>query len=216
MKLTCLVQHSFLLLTISFGLALPLAAQSKTDFLNSKDKKATWLGIDYSELRIFGDSEADANKIKDDYLGAINDLVINEPDKYFVAKAFQVAKLEFDLTEITKINKMINPDSLIVLKSSNLQRLTSEMVQAKVSAYDLAGKSGYGILFMVDEFNKSKPQASMYVVVIDMGSKKVLIAKRLAGEAAGFGFRNYWARPVYEVLKTVQKPEYDKWKSGKS
>ena len=208
--------QSFLMLMIMTGLSGPLTAQSLQAFLNSKDKKATWLGVDYSELRIFGDSEADAQKIKDDYLGAINDLVINEPDKYFVAKAFQVAKLDYDISAITKVNKMINADSLITLKSGDLGRLTAESVQQKVNAYDMAGQTGYGILFFVDVFNKSKSEASMYVTVIDMGSKKVLLAKRMSGEAGGFGFRNYWARTVYEVLKTIDKSEYKKWTSGKS
>ncbi len=204
---------SILLLVIMLCITASVTAQSKKDFFKSTDTKTTWLGLDFSDLRVFGDSDADVNAIKDQYFGSINDLVLNEPDKYYVAKAFERSNLVFDLTEVTRLNAAVDPDKLIVLKSEEASQVTPERVQELVNAYQLTDKTGYGIVFIMEGFNKSKKKATMYVTIIDMASKKVLLTKRMEGKAAGFGYRNYWARTVYEVLKSINKSEYNKWKS---
>ena len=204
---------SFLLLAFILGLTGTVAAQSKKDFFTATDSKTTWLGLDFSDLRIFGDSEADVMAIRDQYFGSINDLILTEPDKYIVAKAFRRSNLVFDLAEVTRLNAEVDPDKLIVMKSEEVMQVTPERVQELVNRYKLTESAGYGIVFIMEGFNKSKKVATMYVTIIDMASKKVLLTKRMEGDAAGFGFRNYWARTVYEVLKSIDKSAYNKWKS---
>ena len=204
---------SFLLLTFLLSTTLSVTAQSKKDFFASPDKKATWLGLDFTDLKIFGDTEADVQAIKDQYFVSINDLVLTEPDKYDVAKAFRRTKLVYDLTEVTRLNAQVDSNKLIVLNSEEVMKVTPERVQELVSAYQLTETTGYGIVFIMEAFNKSKKVATMYVTVIDMASKKVLLTKRMEGKASGFGYRNYWARTVYEVLNTINSSAYNKWKA---
>lgn len=204
---------SFLVLTFFLSITGTVAAQSKKDFFASPDKKTTWLGLDFTDLRIFGDSEANVQAIKDQYFGSINDLVLTEPDKYDVAKAFKRTKLVYDLTEVTRLNAEVDSNKLIVMKSEDVMKVTPERVQELVNAYQLSESTGYGIVFIMEGFNKSKKEATMFVTIIDMASKKVLLTKRMAGDAAGFGYRNYWARTVYEVIKSINSSEYNKWKS---
>ena len=45
-----------------------------------------------------------------------------------------------------------------------------------------------------------------------MSSKKVLLTEKVRGKAGGFGFRNYWARTIHEVLKDIDKHKNDEWK----
>lgn len=207
------VCRSFLLLSFVLVMTGSATAQSKKDFFASPDKKTTWLGLDFSDLRIFGDTEANVQAIKDQYFGSINDLVLTEPDKYDVAKAFKRTKLVYDLTAVTKRNAEVDSNKLIVMNSEEVMKVTPERVQELVNAYQLTESTGYGIVFIMEGFNKSKKEATMYVTIIDMGSKKVLLTKRMAGDAAGFGYRNYWARTVYEVLKDINQSAYNKWKS---
>ena len=204
---------SFLLLTFFLSTTGSISAQSKKDFFASPDKKTTWLGLDFTDLKIFGDSEANVQAIKDQYFGSINDLVLTEPDKYDVAKAFKRTKLVYDLTEVTRLNALVDSNKLIVLKSDEMMKVTPERVQELVSAYQLTESTGYGIVFIMEGFDKSKKQATMYVTILDMASKKVLLTKRMEGKASGFGYRNYWARTVYEVLNTINSSAYNKWKA---
>lgn len=204
---------SFLLLAFFMSITGSVAAQSKKDFFSSTDTKTTWLGLDFSDLRIFGDSEADVMAIRDQYFGSINDLVLTEPDKYDVAKAFRRSKLVYDLTEITRLNAEVDPDKLIVMNSEAVMKVTPERVQELVNAYQLTESTGYGIVFIMEGFNKSKKKATMFVTIIDMASKKVLLTKRMEGDAAGFGYRNYWARTVNDVMNSISQSAYNKWKS---
>lgn len=207
-RITCLV-----LVLIAFGSARPVRAQNLKDFFNSTDKKTTWLGLDFSELRILGDAGADAWEIKDRYFGSINDLIINESEKYNVAKAFRRSDFAFDLDAVRKVNAKVDVDKLKTFSSEDLQRVTPEMVQKMVKEYALTGKTGYGIVFIVDGFNKMEQSAGMFVTILDMATQKVLLTKKITGKAMGFGFRNYWARSVYEVLKTIEKSAYSSWKN---
>jgi hypothetical protein len=36
----------------------------------------------------------------------------------------------------------------------------------------------------------------------------------MTAKAAGFGFRNYWAKTVYEVLDDIKKSKYKEWKAN--
>jgi len=202
-------------LLLAFFLSMPgsVAGQSKKDFFSSPDTKTTWLGLDFTELRIFGDSEADVMAIRDQYFGSINYLVITETNKYNVAQAFRRTKLVYDLTDVTRLNAEVDPDKLIVMSSEAVMKITPERVQELVNVYQLTESTGYGIVFIMEGFNKSKKVATMYVTIIDLASKKVLLTKRMEGKAAGFGYRNYWARTVHDVLNSINQSAYNKWKS---
>jgi len=52
----------------------------------------------------------------------------------------------------------------------------------------------------------------MYVTFFDIATKKVLITERMIGRASGVGFRNYWVRPIYEVIKRIYDSKYKSWK----
>lgn len=208
------VNSLFVLFFCITGLVNSGSAQNIKDFFGSTDKKTTWLGLDFSELRILGDAGADVWEIKDRYFESMNDLVLNETEKYNVAKTFRRSNISFDLSSVRKANAKVDVDKMKTYNSEDLQRVTPEQIQKMVSAYTLSDKTGYGIVFIVDGFNKTAQNASMYVTIIDMASQKVLLTKRMTGKAMGFGFRNYWARTIYEVLKSIDKSAYADWKTG--
>ena len=65
----------------------------------------------------------------------------------------------------------------------------------------------------MEGMNKIDGKASMYVTIMDMASKKVLFTKRMIGKVMGFGFRNYWASSIYQVLKQIDKKDYSNWRA---
>jgi hypothetical protein len=68
-------------------------------------------------------------------------------------------------------------------------------------------------VFIVEGLNKPGAKGSMYVTFIDMATKKVLFSERMVGKAGGFGYKNYWAKSVFEVLEDIQKSKYKEWKN---
>ena len=58
-----------------------------------------------------------------------------------------------------------------------------------------------------------KGEASVWAVLVDMSSKKVLLTERFESKANGFGFRNYWASTIKETLNEIEKNKYKEWKS---
>lgn len=72
---------------------------------------------------------------------------------------------------------------------------------------------GIGVTFVVESFNKSTDEASIYVTVFDIKTKNVLILERIIGKPMGIGLRNFWAGAVKHVIKQITTEYYSKWKT---
>jgi hypothetical protein len=176
-------------------------------------KSATWFGLDYSEAYFVGtDGFTNPEDIKDRIFDAWNLLVKNEYDKYDVGKYFRKENVDFSLENVNTRNAKIDINARITNDESKVQHLDEEKVQEIVDAYNFdAGQSGLGIVFIVECYSKTAVTGYYYVTLFDIESKKVLITERLKGKAGGFGFRNYWARTYYDVMKFIDKTMYKSW-----
>ncbi len=189
-------------------------AQSAAEFFNSQTGNVTWLGIDFTEMRLYGDNEISGSDIKERYLPGINNVVVSESEKYTIGKSFRKSPLAQNLKYVMEANSLLDPDKIKTLNSADMNRMDEKMVQQVVNHYKFKDEKGYGILFIAEGFNKSETVAWYWVTILDMSSGKVLFTKRISGKAMGFGFRNYWARPVYEILKAIDKKQYATWKNS--
>ena len=50
----------------------------------------------------------------------------------------------------------------------------------------------------------------IWVTFVDMKSKTVLFTTYQTNPPGGFGFRNYWAKPLYTTLKNMES-DFKKW-----
>jgi hypothetical protein len=58
----------------------------------------------------------------------------------------------------------------------------------------------------MEGMSKAQKGASMWVTLVDMGTKTMLMTERMVGKTSmGFGFRNYWANPIRDVIEQVEK-----------
>ncbi|MCB0518419.1 MAG: hypothetical protein H6577_02775 [Lewinellaceae bacterium] len=169
----------------------------------------TWLGVDYSKVTVLGETASPIQII--DYFDKINTLIISESEKYNFRLALNKMEVPYDLGPVTKANAGINPDELVSM-SSKSAALTKEDVEAAVRNYDLKGQKGIGLVFVMEALDKPGGNGHMWVTFLDMATKKVLLTERMSGKPGGFGFRNYWARPIYNVLQDIQKTRYEQWK----
>ena len=81
-----------------------LPAQTLKDVFTSSETSIFYLGIDYTLARLIDDASASPIEVRDLYFPAINDVVVNEPKKYDLQKAFNKTNIEHDLGLVAKRN----------------------------------------------------------------------------------------------------------------
>lgn len=172
----------------------------------SYDIPITWLGLDFSHMQFIGQASQmqGTNQITSDvilnkYVPAWNDLFIHEKDKYHVAKSVHRREVEYAIEITGNVNKRITRSFY-----TTSEPLTENTIAKLVSSYDFKNHDGIGLVFFIENFNKEKEEATMWVTFVDMGTHKLLLTKQLTVIAhGGIGFRNYWAWTFYRVLEDM-------------
>jgi hypothetical protein len=117
------------------------------------------------------------------------------------------------------VNKNIakaNINDIISTNPADFNRFKETDIAAMVKALDLSGKVGIGLVFIMEAMRKvdKKGDAAIWVTLIDMKTKKVLMTERLESKAAGgFGFRNYWASTIKDLIDDIDKKKYNEWRT---
>jgi hypothetical protein len=185
-------------------------SQTKSDIF-SGSAEITWLGLDFSQTKFIGTAaqfkdagEITSSEFRDKYIPGWNQLFISEPKKYDVASAVKRTEVKY-ATEVTeKANSSIKTN-FFSDDPKDYNKLTEQKIAEVVKTYDFQGKSGIGMMFIIDGMSKGKDEASGWVTFVDMTSKKVLLTEYKTGKAGGFGFKNYWAKSFYNILKATEK-----------
>jgi hypothetical protein len=192
-------------------------SQTAADVFKPGSYTFYWLGLDFSHLKLIGDftqfgeaGSIDPYQIKTQYFPGWNNLMLNEPEKYDFKGMFQFNELVNDIEMITKINAETDVNTM---EGSSAPNYSLENIQSFVSSYNTAGKSGIGIVFIAEVFDKNTPEAWFHVVAINASSKEVLVWERIKAKPGGFGLRNYWAAAVYNIIKEGKKSYYKSWKA---
>lgn len=169
-----------------------------------------WYGIDYSRAKFIMDSPP--NEIKSTMF-SWNTVVVNEANKYDVAKSFQKKNVFNDLAPVMKHNKDIDETQMISLNPYKFDN-ADETVASIVSSYTGGEKTeGLGLVFVVESYNKPKTQAVYYLTFFDIKTKQIIYTEKITeGPPSGFGLRNYWASTIYKVLKDIEQYKYASWK----
>jgi len=91
--------------------------------------------------------------------------------------------------------------------------ITEADIATMVRNYKLKNEQGLGLVFVMDRLVKAQEVGCLYVVFFDVDSRKVLRSERLIEKAGGYGFRNYWFRPVKGAVDHLP-PIYKRVKAG--
>lgn len=205
---------AFLLFLAIYATPDFLPAQSAKDIFSSSETPITYLGIDFSNARLIGDAAADAYEIKTRIYSAINQVIINEPKKYDINKAFSKTTVNNDLGVTESQNKKAEIDSIKSFNKGDFTRFNAATIDELVKEYPFNGKKGIGLAFIVEGMSKTEEKAAIWVTFINMNNGKVLFTERMLGKSGGFGFRNYWARPIAEILEDIKKSKYKQWSAS--
>ncbi|MBS1928524.1 MAG: hypothetical protein IT254_01270 [Chitinophagaceae bacterium] len=183
-------------------------AQILKDFFNNSEYPTVYLGIDFSKAKLINDPMANTIDIKNRLYGSINDVTVYEAKKYDIGKAFHKSMVSSDLSGVKKRIEKINSEDILSQNSDDFSRLKESDIHAVVKGLDLGKqKEGVGVLFVMEAMRKMEKNngAAVWLVLIDMHSKKVLLTKRYEEKAAGFGFRNMWVSPIKATLNDIEK-----------
>lgn len=214
-----LLKKHFLIavLVVFFGSPAIVSAQTIKDFFNDKGIALTYLGIDYYKNRLINDPGANPSDIKNRLYNSMNEVVVNEmPKNYDIAGAFNRGSfVNSDIAAVTARNEKVEAKDISSASEADFNRLTEADIAAEIKALSIKDKDGVGLVFVMEAMKKEekKSYGSVWVVLVDMKSKKVLMAERMEQEAAGFGFRNFWVSIIKKSLVEIEKKKYKVWKS---
>jgi hypothetical protein len=181
------------LLLFSFAFAFGQSGKSAA----AKDAKSiTFYGVDFSLAKTFGVGESPA-MLKNAF-DNINMLFITEAKKYNIYSAFSKDEVVNSFDMVNQLNRAIDEASLNGTNKN--YTISSEELAKHVKSYKAEGK-GVGLIFIAERLDKLESMGYFHVVFFDIKTKEILFERSVAGHAAGFGLRNYWANPIYKIMK---------------
>jgi hypothetical protein len=205
-------QFRFLAMLLLGMITLPNFAQTAREIFNSSEVPITYLGLDFTQAKLIGDPATVPMDVRDRHFYGINGVVIAEPKKYDFRKAFEKSEVTPDLSFVEPKNSKVDAAQIASMSQADFNRFTPATIDQIVKGYNFGGKKGVGLLFVVEALNKTVEQAAIYVTFLDMATSKVIFTERITGKPGGFGFRNYWARSVANILEDIQKYRLKNWK----
>ncbi|MET0242557.1 MAG: hypothetical protein ABW174_03775 [Flavitalea sp.] len=203
--------RSFLLLTF-VSITMAGTSQTLSEVFNS-ESKLFYLGIDFTKARVIDDAGVNEIDVRDKQFGGINDLIINEPKRYDLAKAFHRSEIDHDLGPVAARNAKVNAADIKSTSASDFERLKEADIASIVKSFNYGKASGTGILFVMEGMSKTRKSASIWVALIDIKSKKLLMTERIESKVAGgFSWRNYWASSIRTLIESIEKSKFKEWK----
>jgi|DewCreStandDraft_4_1066084.scaffolds.fasta_scaffold118946_2 hypothetical protein len=191
------------ILLISFALLMSIlsiaTAQDKSKA--AQEEKVVWYGIDFSIARFTLVTE-NPSVIVNQYIPAINQLILTEPEKYDLKKFFNKKEIINAIKVTNERNSTIDPTSLVIDNEFNVE---PDQVAQLIKGLQLEEKDGMGLIFVAENLNKTKQVGSYYVCFFDIASRNIIDSRRMEGKAVGIGFRNYWAGSIYNIMKVWMK-----------
>ena len=156
--------------------------------------------------------------MKSKYYSGMNEVVVSEMEKnYKIGQAFNRAgsSVTVDISPITERNNKIEEKNIASSSDADFSRLSTADIASEVKALSLKGKSGIGLVFIMEGMKKNdkKGLGSVWVVLIDMKTKAVLLSERMEQDAAGFSPRNYWVSIIKRSIVEIDKKAYKSWKN---
>jgi hypothetical protein len=209
----------YLLLSMCLvGLSFGMKAQTVEDLLGNSYVQVTWLGIDFSHVKLIGEfnqfqeaGETGPELIKSKYFPAWNELIIKESDKYNVAAMIRKENVEMNIEPIMKINAKTDIADLEGRENPNY---TEEEIREFVKKYNFGDKEGIGMLFIAESMNKTAVTARYHFVAINLSNNEVILQELFNTVPGGFGLRNYWAKSFYLVIDEIEGKKYKQWKKA--
>jgi hypothetical protein len=124
--------------------------------------------------------------------------------KYDVAKAVHRPTVKYDIDVALNANKALADKNFYSNSPSDFKTIDETTIDNLVKNYNFKNDDGIGLIFFVEGMSKGAESVGVWVTFVDMKSKTVLLTSYQTEKPGGFGFRNYWAKPFYEIIKNME------------
>ena len=168
------------------------------DFL--KVKEILWVGINFSMAKFTRKDFNFTQEIMQHYFLEWNKLILNDQKKYDIRMSFRKPVMHYDLSTVTKLNKMVKINDVLSKYIGIKDVLTDEQMCQYLSELTLPTSMKYALMFVVESFDASVKTAAIWVVLVATETQEVVLCEKFLKQPAGIGTRNYWARTFYNVF----------------
>jgi hypothetical protein len=187
-------------------------AQGMQEIFDRKGQ-VTWLGLDFSVSKFIGDRERFGSTSDVQHmLEAWNDVIVGQKEKFDIGVFIDKIKVDYAIEIVKEHNASLDVTDIFSSEEKDRVRLKPGDIPTIVAEYDFTGKSGIGLMFIVESFSKLNEEGAVWVTFIDMNTKDVYFSERMTGKPGGFGLRNYWLASIYNIMKAMQKHEFETWR----
>lgn len=160
-------------------------------------KEVNFYGVDFSQTNLFGLEES-VEAIQSG-LNKINILFLSEAKKYDIGKYFKKNAVNYCLESTDRNNAKIDIHKMV--SNNPLVEITPDQVSSVLASLSCENYSGTGLVIIAENLNKPDITATYLVVFFDEQTKDIIYQKTVAAKPRGFGFRNYWAGSLYQILR---------------
>lgn len=183
------------------ALALCLPGQTKNPVQD--DNELVWCGIDYTLVKFIGSSDQfnDIPKIQSYYFRAWNEIILAEKDKYDLNKAFSVSTVNYNMESTIERSEARDMTGIVQFDAYSIDE---DQVKSVVRLNTDPSLNKVGAMFVMETLNKPAQVSTMWLAVFNIASGEILYMRRYSGEVGGFGFRNYYARSLFNVIKNLK------------
>jgi len=202
----------YLILFTALIISINTYSQEKSLLFESSE--LVWCGLDFSMAKCIGSiGFTNPKAIKEEYFSKWNDLMLAEPSKFNFKKAYQKTTQITDLSVVNRRNELPDHNTLVINEPYKFEDGTIEKI---ISDYDLNEVSeGLGLVYIYEALDKTNVKAVINVVFFDIATKKIIQATKYTSPPAGFGIRNYWAKPIYASINASAKSYNSDFKAYK-
>jgi len=88
--------------------------------------------------------------------------------------------------------------------------ISKDLLDRIVGKYRDNEHEDLGLVYIVESLNAYDNEMRIWVTFFDIKSRKILLSELFVGKAGGAGFRNFWAKAYYNVMRQSEK-EFKKW-----
>ena len=181
------------------------------DFL--KVKEILWVGINFSKAKFTRKDFNFTQEIMQHYFLEWNKLILNDQKKYDIRMSFRKPVMHYDLSTVTKLNKMVKINDVLSKYIGIKDVLTDEQMCQYLSELTLPTSMKYALMFVVESFDASVKTAAIWVVLVATETQEVVLCEKFLKQPAGIGTRNYWARTFYNVFYDIQTNAFIRWEN---
>lgn len=181
------------------------------DFLNNKE--ILWTGINFSKAKFTRQGFEFSQEVMQRYFFEWNMLIINDQKKYDIRMSFRKPIMQYDLSLVTKINKTVKVNNLLVPHIGLKDILSEEEILAAVNSYSITNDIPYALTLVVESFDAAAKSAAIWVVIIQTESGEVVLCERFIKNPAGTGARSYWGRTFYNLFFDIKNHDFLRWES---